>query len=74
MWGTQDYIATIVVPLFEGIDYLDFKNYNPSEAYENLIKPFFKRMKCPFTFGLCSNGDKDDYALWNNYYADDSNF
>ena len=73
MWGTHAHQATIVFQAYINYPSWDFNNYNISDAYETFIKPFFKEIKCPFTFGLTGEPGTNSYNLGNNYYTEFSN-
>ena len=68
-WGVQDHSGTIWLDIFNNYGWFGNHNYNIGDLYDAFIKPFFKKMKCPFTFGLCAAPDSNDeyYFSWNEY-------
>ena len=68
-WGVQDHSGTIWLDIFNNYGWFGNHNYNIGDFYDAFIKPFFKKMKCPFTFGLCATPDSNDeyHFRWNEY-------
>ena len=74
LWGYQGYRTASICPnQYDGFNFFEGEGWTtPADAYTYRIKPFFKELKCPFTFGFCTE-DETEENFDNNFYTPESN-